>query len=169
MDDRHEPEQFDDTRADVMRELELQQQWQNAGRWFFWIAALSVINSVIAMADGAWGFIVGLGITQFVDALVLILQEEGAAGPIRFYAAAVNAVVIAVFIFFGLKAREGQRWAFLTGLVVYGFDGALLALVQDWWGVAFHAFVLYQVWNGLKALRAWEEEFGDADYDEEPA
>ena len=157
------------TRADVMQQLELQQQWQNGARWFWWIAALSLINSVIAMANGSWGFIVGLGITQFVDGIAIVLQEEGSTAPVKFYAAAANAVVIAIFILFGFKAREGFRWAFLTGGVVYVLDGLLLALVQDWWGVGFHVFVLLQVWNGLKALRAHDEQYGYEDFEEEPA
>jgi hypothetical protein len=161
------PEDID--HADVMQQLELQHQWQNGARWFWWIAALSLINSVIAMANGSWGFIVGLGITQFVDGIAIVLQEEGSTAPVKFYAAAVNAVVIAVFILFGFKAREGYRWAFFTGMVVYAFDGLILGLVQDWWGVAFHVFVMLQVWNGLKALRAHDEIFGYDEFEEEPA
>ena len=37
--------------------------------WFDWIAALSVVNSVISLFNGNWTFVLGLGITQVIDYL----------------------------------------------------------------------------------------------------
>jgi hypothetical protein len=34
--------------------------------WFDWIAALSLINSLIALFNGNWHFLLGLGITDLV-------------------------------------------------------------------------------------------------------
>src|SRR5215469_2722671 len=37
--------------------------------WFDWIAALSIVNSVISLFNGSWHFVVGLGITELIDGL----------------------------------------------------------------------------------------------------
>lgn len=36
-------------------------------------------------------------------------------------------------------------------MVVYGLDGLIFLLVQDWLALAFHAFVLYSIYRGLAA------------------
>lgn len=41
---------------------------RTGAKWFYWIAALSMVNSMAAMAGGNFHFIVGLGITSVVDA-----------------------------------------------------------------------------------------------------
>src|SRR6478672_6161125 len=38
-------------------------------KWFYWIAALSLVNSLVAIFGGQFHFVVGLGITSIVDAL----------------------------------------------------------------------------------------------------
>ncbi len=42
---------------------------KSGANWFVWIAILSIINSVIVTMNGNLNFIIGLGITQIVDAL----------------------------------------------------------------------------------------------------
>src|SRR5438067_7750738 len=37
--------------------------------WFYWIGALSIINTLVAMSGNGTRFIFGLGITQFIDAI----------------------------------------------------------------------------------------------------
>ena len=36
----------------------------SGANWFFWIAGLSLVNSLIILFSGEWSFIVGLGATQ---------------------------------------------------------------------------------------------------------
>src|SRR5262245_38242766 len=48
-------------------------QQRSGAQWFYWIAALSLVNSVLAIAGQDWRFIIGLGITQLV-------HEMGAQG-----------------------------------------------------------------------------------------
>src|SRR5579864_37374 len=40
-----------------------------AANWFYWIAGLSVINSIITMTGGHMRFIFGLGATSILDAV----------------------------------------------------------------------------------------------------
>jgi hypothetical protein len=43
----------------------LERQRRNGGQWFYWIAALSLINAALAFAGQEWRFILGLGVTQY--------------------------------------------------------------------------------------------------------
>ena len=38
-------------------------QLKSGASWFYWIAGLSLINSIAAVSGGSWRFILGLGIT----------------------------------------------------------------------------------------------------------
>src|SRR5688572_28411552 len=45
----------------------LEMRLKSGASWFYWIAGLSIINSIAALSGAGWGFIVGLGVTQIVD------------------------------------------------------------------------------------------------------
>ena len=89
--------------------------------WFFWIAGLSVVNSLVVVFEGEWSFIIGLGITQIVDAIAMVIADEAsgsAATIIKFVAFAFNAFVALLFVMFGWFARKRQSWAFLVGITL---------------------------------------------------
>ena len=64
----------------------------------------------------------------------------------------INGIVAGVFVLFWQFARKGQKWAFLVGMVLYAADGLLLVLFKDILSVAFHAYALYRMSSGFKAL-----------------
>jgi hypothetical protein len=121
-------------------------QLRGGASWFFWIAGLSLINSLAALTGSNWGFILGLGVTQVIDA---IAQEIGGAGPLVGFALDLGAA--GLFIGFGILARKGLAWSFVVGMILYGLDGLLFLLVGDWFGLAFHVFVLFCLFKGLQA------------------
>jgi hypothetical protein len=123
----------------------LQSQRRSGGQWFYWVAALSLINAGVALAGQEWRFILGLGVTQLVQELA---QESGGAAM---KAGLVGLAVIGIFGFLGQRAVAGYRWAFLAGMILYGLDGLIFLMVQDWVGVGFHAFVLAMVGRGYAA------------------
>jgi hypothetical protein len=41
----------------------------------------------------------------------------------------------------------------VIGLILYGLDGAIFLLVQDWVGVGFHAFAIAMILRGYLAAR----------------
>lgn len=127
-------------------------QMHSGANWFFWIAALSLINSVASLMKGGWSFLAGLGITQVFDGVAAGLSGElgGAATAV---ALVLDLVVAGAFVGLGLLARRGLHWAFVIGMVVYALDGALLAFFQVWLSVAFHAFALYGIYRGFAAAR----------------
>lgn len=109
---------------------------QIAARWFFIVAVLSVINIFAAQAGTM--FVVGLAAPFMVPAFV----------PVPGTAVAV--VAAGLFAAFGFFARQGLNWAFIAGMVLYAGDAALCAIAQDWIMLAFHAYVLYRLFVGLR-------------------
>ncbi len=119
-----------------------------SANWFFWIAGLSIINTVIAIFGGTLSFIAGLGFTQVVDAL---MQSAGSIGTV--IAIAFDILAAAVFVGLGLLARKMVVWPFIVGLIIYVLDALILILVQLWLGVAFHVYVVIMIIVGMNALR----------------
>lgn len=130
---------------------------RSSASWFWWVAGLSLANSVATMTDAGYGMVLGLGITQLVDALFFYgvdgAFEAPSAGGRVFHAAAVLALA-GLFVGFGFLSRRFVAWAFGAGMAVYAADALLFVLAGDWVGVGFHAFVLFMLWGGFGTLRA---------------
>jgi hypothetical protein len=116
-------------------------------RWFYWIAGLSLLNSVLVIAGASLHFVVGLGVTTVVDALA---KNLGSAGTLLDLA--INGTVAGIFFLFGSFAGKSQKWAFIVGMVLYGLDGLLLLAFKDVLSVGFHAYALYGISRGLSAV-----------------
>jgi len=128
---------------------------KNGSSWFYWIAGLSLINSVILMMGGRWSFIIGLGLTQLIDAIATIMADElgsGADVVVKIVAIILDIVVAGIFVVFGVFARKGHKWAFVVGMVLYALDGLIFLWVGDYLSIGFHLFVLYGLYRGLRAL-----------------
>ena len=125
----------------------LETRRRSGGQWFYWIAGLSLINTVLAVSGQTWRFILGLGITQLVQEL----GQQGATANMK--AGIVGLAVIGLFVFLGQRAVLGYRWAFVVGMVLYALDGVIFLLVQDWAGAGFHAFALVMIQRGYSAAR----------------
>lgn len=121
---------------------------KSGASWFYWIAGLSLINSISAFSGSTWRFIVGLGVTQAFDGLAV---EFGGAG--KAIVLLLDLLAAGIFILFGVFATKRHQWAFIVGMILFGLDGLIFLLVQDWLGVGFHVFVLYCLFRGLKACR----------------
>ena len=113
--------------------------------WFYWIAGLSVANSAIAHFGGNVHFVVGLGITEVFDALT---RE----GPSALSGWLVSLCVAGVFVLCGYQAVRQKNGAFVGGMVVYGLDAALTLFASDYFATAFHAYVLFMLYQGWRAL-----------------
>lgn len=142
--------------ADLMQtRLKAENQFRSGTNWFWWIAGLSIVNSLIVLSGSNWNFVVGLGLTQVVDGVAGALAEEFAdIGTIVKVAGLLIDVAIAgLFVLLGFLARKHFAWAFIIGMVLYGLDGLIFLLVQSWLNIGFHAFALVGIYNGLKALK----------------
>jgi hypothetical protein len=132
------------------------QQLKAGANWFYWIAGLSVVNSAVALAGGQFYFVVGLGLNHLVNGIVLAFSEgdpSQAHAFIKLIAFILDALIAGVVGLFGFFANKRQKWAFVTGMVVYALDGLLFLMVGDFLSIAFHAFALYSVYRGLVGLQ----------------
>lgn len=119
--------------------------------WFYWIAGLSLVNSLAHAFGTSWGFIAGLGITQIIDALA----DEG-GNALRVIGIGLDLLVAGVFITLGYLARSLPA-PFIIGLVLYGLDALFFLAVGAWIGLAFHVFVFFSILAGYKAFRTLHE------------
>jgi len=132
----------------VAARMAVQQRLKGAASWFYWIAALSLINSIIVTAGGNWHFIIGMGVTTVVDE---VAKQAGGIGLVA--GLVINVFVAAVCAAFGVLGNRRQAWALWVGMALYTFDGLLLLLFQDWLSVAFHAYALFQIFKGVGAIK----------------
>ncbi len=135
----------------------LEARARNGVNWFFWIAGLSIINTIIFIAGGNITFILGLGATQFVDGLTSAMMQDLGANSItvlRLASLAVDIGLAGIFVVAGLLSRKKYRWAIITGMVLYVADAILFIWAGDWFAVAFHALALWGLWGGLRATNA---------------
>jgi hypothetical protein len=139
--------------AATIDESGLQLQLVRGANWFFWIAALSLVNTAMSVMEADRSFLVGLAVTQMADAIASIGIKDGAPEALRWAAVAFDAVVAGLFVGAGVLARRRRRWAYVAGMVLYVLDGAVCAVLQIWPNLAFHALVLFFLWRGFDALR----------------
>jgi hypothetical protein len=125
----------------------LEKQLKGGGSWFYWIAGLSLVNSVMALSGKATRFILGLAVTQIFDELAQRTALLAAA-------VVLDLLTAAVFVFFGVFANKRHTWSFIVGMALYALDGLIYLIAQEWLGVGFHAFVLFCLFRGFKACRA---------------
>lgn len=141
----------------IQARLTVQNRLRGGATWFWWIAGLSIVNSLIMVSGGKWNFVIGLAITQFIDAIAQLLAKElspSGGAVITAFGLALSAVVAGMFVLFGFFARKGMLWSFIVGMVIYAFDGLIFLWLGSWLSVGFHAFALFGLYNGLKAARA---------------
>lgn len=130
-------------------EYEYLEKTQRSGAsWFYWIAALSVINTVIMLFDGSWAFSIGLAFTQVLDAVAHEIPK------ITVVLLFVELLVVLFFVAIGYFANQRMLWAFIFGTVIYIADALLCLLFQDWVSLAIHGYALYGIIRGCSALIA---------------
>jgi hypothetical protein len=140
--------------VDLVERVRIEKQMRNGANWFFWIAGLSLINTIVLLMDGSIYFVVGLGITQVVDGIMYYAATDFGselAPFVQIVGLAINLAILGIFILFGFQARKGKRWAFITGLVLYGLDVLILILAVDLFSILFHGLALYGLIRGLMA------------------
>ncbi len=126
--------------------LALNARMRSGANWYFFIAGLSLVNTLLEKTGADRHFLLGLGITQLVDG---ITDKLGSTGMV--VGVVVNLFVAGFFVLLGVQARKKQQWAFLLGMILYGLDGLLFLLVGDFFSLGFHALALYFLYKGLSA------------------
>lgn len=144
----------------IEERLKIENRFKGGASLFFWIAGLSVINSLILMLGGGWHFFIGLGITQVVDGIATAIASE--IGPemgaiVKMIAFMIDIGLAGVFVVFGVLARKRYKWGFIVGMTLYTLDGLIFAVVGDLLSLGFHVLILIGLITGLIALSKLSE------------
>ena len=132
---------------------ELLRRTKSGANWFYWIAGLSLVNSMIFLFGGNVRFIAGLGITQLLDAVVDQISAGEGFTAVKVITFAVDVIIAGIFVLCGLWANKLEIWAFVVGMVLYILDTILLLLLGAYLPAAFHAFALLMIFKGFSAAR----------------
>jgi hypothetical protein len=120
----------------------------HAADWFFWLAILSVINSLIVFYYQIPNTPIALGITQWVDG-----TTSGFNATMSTSALVTNILIAAVVAAFGLMARRGSDLAFVLGIFLYVIDAMLTIGLREFFGFGVHLIALFFLIKGLLASR----------------
>lgn len=126
-------------------------QLKNGANWFYWIAALSLINSLIYAFGSDVAFITGLGFTQLIDGFTDVVVENGAPSAFKAVAIIVNLTIVVSFGLFGYYANKGFALAFIIGIAIYVIDTFLLFFLGLYLSAGFHVFALFFIVRGYLA------------------
>ena len=135
--------------------VKLERQLLRGASWFFLIAAITFLNAILILfLHQDRYYMVGLGSTFLVNALVYIVQGE--VGPnltLQLLALGISGVAAGLFVLFGFFARRRASWAFWVGMVLYALDGLVLLWLEEYFSLLIHGVVLFFLFRGLWALR----------------
>jgi hypothetical protein len=116
--------------------------------WFFWLAILSVINSLIVYFYNIPNTPMALGITQWIDGTQSGIKSSLSEGWL-----VIDLLIAAALAGFGLIARRGSDIAFVVGIFLYLIDAFLMIGMRDFFGFGVHLVALFFLFKGLLASR----------------
>jgi uncharacterized membrane protein len=135
--------------------LAVENQLKSGTGWFFWIAALSVINSAAYFAGSSISFLIGLGASELVASFAQAVADELDPGPatvIRAIGFGLTLVIAGLFALCGVLGRKRYRWPVAIGIVLYALDAVIYLVFGQWLSVFFHIFAVVGLWRGLAAI-----------------
>jgi hypothetical protein len=135
---------------DQINYTQLAQGYRSGVKWFYWIAALTIITSFITFFGGGIRFLISMGVTQFIDAVGAGLAKELGSGA-QVVALVLDLIVTGVFALFGYLAGKKMLWAYIAGMVIFLLDGLLSLALMYIVGVIAHAVVLFFLFRGFQA------------------
>lgn len=141
--------------AIAQKMLELQNRIKGGVGWFFWIAGLSIINSIIYMMGSTTTFIIGLAVTQIIDRLAIGIGNEvpEMATAMRIICIVLDVIIAGVFVACGIFGIKRIRWVVIVGLVLYSLDALIFLAFGGWLPFLFHLFALWGLWRGMMAIK----------------
>ena len=142
-----------------MQDMGVKRAYKSAGSQFYWIAGLSLVNTLALVFGGNFHFVAGLGLTQLIDGLAYYIgqQSPDINGIVVGVGLFLDLGILAMIALFGYLATRGYIWPVVTGMVLYGLDALLVLSFKDIVGFGFHLFFLLQIWAALKVLRYYRK------------
>jgi hypothetical protein len=132
--------------AEEHRRADLLDDSRSCANYFFLAAGLSALGT--GLLPIRFNIIVSIGLVDLVRFYGTALAS---LYPIAVYG--IAAFWLLVLLGFGFAGRNGQRWAFLAGMILYAADMIVLMMTFSLWAFGVHAFFLYKWFEGQKALK----------------
>lgn len=152
----------------AMRE-QAEQHAQTGANWFFWIAALSLVNTVLAYLGANLQFIIGLSVTAIADAVAVQIGKDQPqqATLVMGIASGFSLIVALVVMGFGWLSRRRVMWVYAIGIGLYLLDGVVYLLLGEIKSAGFHGFALFGMIRGWMALRQLAQHPLEAGHEDE--
>jgi hypothetical protein len=131
---------------------DLERQYKSGARWFFWIAGLTLLTSILSLMGSNVAFFLSLGSTQFVDGIAIGLSEELGQGA-KVVGIVIDVLIAGVFVLLGWFALKRHMWSFIVGIILFALDALILLYFQIWISLIFHALVIFWIFRGYQAAR----------------
>jgi hypothetical protein len=132
--------------AEEHRRADLLDDSRSCANYFFLAAGLSALGT--GLLPIRFNIIVSIGLVDLVRFYGTALAS---LYPIAVYG--IAAFWLLVLLGLGFAGRNGQRWAFLAGMILYAADMIVLMMTFSLWAFGVHAFFLYKWFEGQKALK----------------
>ena len=137
---------------DHIQHSELSGRFRSGANWFYWIAGLTLVTSIISLLGGGWRFFLSLGVTQLIDAIAVVTAES-LGDATKVVAIVLDIFISAMFAGFAFLATKRHMWAYVLGMVVFVLDALLSIVLLDFIGIIVHGFVLFMMIRGFVAGR----------------
>jgi hypothetical protein len=137
---------------DYAQHATLNESFKSGANWFYWIAGLTLITSIMSLLGGGWRFFLSLGTTQLIDAIAYATAGE-LGDATKVIAIVLDIFITAMFVGFGVLANKRQFWAYIAGMVVFLLDGVVSLAIFDWLGAGMHVLALFFMFRGYQAGR----------------
>lgn len=142
-------------------ESEINPEWEaqmkGGANWFYWIAALSLVNSLAFIFQANFAFLAGLGFTQLFEAVVQLSIENGAPESLNVVAIIFDVIIVGIFALIGFYSNKGFTAPFLVGIIIYAIDAVLVLALGSYLTAGFHVFALFFIIRGYLAARKLKE------------
>jgi hypothetical protein len=136
------------------RVRELFDRGKKGAGWFYLIAGLSLVNTIMILSGSERTFALGLGVTMIVDMVAAHLyKQQGAHWGVLAFAGTFDLIVLSLVVLCGWLSRKRMQIVFGIGMALYLLDGLLCLPLGMIIGLAIHAFALWSMWNGFSAYR----------------
>ena len=121
---------------------------RHGANWFFWLAILSVINTLIVYQYHIPNTPIALAISQWLDG-----TSAGLNPTMSTRSLIINLIIAGILAGFGVLARRGSDLAFVVGMFLYVVDAMLAIGLRDLFGFGVHLIGLFFLFKGLLASR----------------
>jgi hypothetical protein len=135
----------DDVTIEIAKELELRKV-RSGVSWLFWVGALSLINSGLAIFGINRTYAMGLGVAHLIAAL-----GDHLSATAVWISLGANVGLSFGFIVVGALAYHNRHWLLGPAIAVYIADAILCALFELWLSVGLHALALFFLIPGFIA------------------